>query len=76
LYFTGQEGAGRSSDKEFNHFLSISLGSIVEVDTQLLISMRLGYLNSDDYHMLELELTNIRKMVIGLKKFVQSKTQK
>jgi len=32
------EGAGRSSDTEFAHFLDIALGSAYEVETQLLIS--------------------------------------
>jgi len=32
------EGAGRNSNKEFNHFLSISLGSLFELKTQLIIS--------------------------------------
>lgn len=30
------EGAGRGSEKEFNHFLNISTGSCYELETQLL----------------------------------------
>ena len=36
------EGAGRKSDKEFCQFLSISYGSLCELDTQLIISAHLG----------------------------------
>ncbi len=38
------EGKGRAFDKEVMHFLSNSRGSLFEVETQLLIATRLGYL--------------------------------
>jgi len=41
------EGAARKSDKELNNFLSISLGSLAELETQLLIASRLGYANAE-----------------------------
>jgi len=37
------EGAARSSDKEFIQFLYISLGSLSELETQILLSRDLGY---------------------------------
>ena len=39
------EGQGRQSDKEFVHFLHIARGSIAELETQLLLCIRLNYLN-------------------------------
>ncbi|MUU77864.1 four helix bundle protein [Winogradskyella endarachnes] len=42
------EGAGRKGDKEFIQYLYIALGSLVEVETQLLIAKRLHYI--DDIH--------------------------
>ncbi len=39
------EGQGHKSTKEFMHFLSIALGSLREVETQILITERLTYLN-------------------------------
>jgi four helix bundle protein len=39
------EGQGRRSTKEFVHHLSISYGSLREVETQLLIAQRLRYLS-------------------------------
>jgi four helix bundle protein len=41
------EGQGRKGDGEFRHFLRLSLGSLMEVETQIMISERLGYLKSD-----------------------------
>ena len=38
------EGAARNSDKEFVRFLNISLGSLAELDTQVIISQKLGYI--------------------------------
>ncbi|ORJ52862.1 four helix bundle protein [Geothermobacter hydrogeniphilus] len=41
------EGAARSGTKEFLHFLSIARGSLCELETQLMISQRLGYLSNE-----------------------------
>jgi four helix bundle protein len=38
------EGAARNSRKEFIQFLHISLGSLAELETQLLLSEKLGFL--------------------------------
>ena len=40
------EGAGRTTLKDFNHFLSIALGSSFETETLLIISNNLGYVYS------------------------------
>lgn len=39
------EGAARTGRKEFAQFLSIAKGSLSELETQLLISVELGYLD-------------------------------
>ena len=38
------EGAARHGNREFRHFVTIARGSLSEVDTQLDIALRLGYL--------------------------------
>jgi four helix bundle protein len=39
------EGAGRNSNKEFNHFIGISNGSIYELRFQLELSIRRNYID-------------------------------
>lgn len=39
------EGASRQSNKEYIQFLYIALGSVMELETQLVITYNLGYLN-------------------------------
>ena len=51
------EGCSRSSEKDFKRFIEISLGSAFELKTQLIISNKLGYLNSQ-YLMEMVELTD------------------
>ena len=64
------EGAARSSDKEFIHFLYIALGSLSETETQILISKQLDFLQ--DESIME-ELIIIRKMLLGLINYLKNK---
>lgn len=41
------EGSSRSSEKDYNRFLEISLGSSFELETQLLISQAAGFGNKE-----------------------------
>ena len=41
------EGKGRESRLEFLHFLAIAQGSVTELETQILLSIRLKYLSKD-----------------------------
>ncbi len=47
------EGSGRNSDKEFNQFLNIALGSANETEYLLLLSKELNYINNDTFEILE-----------------------
>jgi len=42
------EGQCRNSSKEFRHYLSMALGSLGEVETQLIIAKEINYLNDAD----------------------------
>ena len=60
------EGQERYSDNEFATFLSVARGSSAELQTQLMICVRVGYLkNSDVDGILDL-LREISRMLSGL----------
>ena len=62
------EGQGRGSSKVFHYFLSIANGSLREVETQVTIAQRLGYIEQDQVQPI-LDLTNeIARIIYGLMK--------
>lgn len=63
------EGAARKGNKENIQFLHISLGSIAEVDTQLIIADRLDFYNTKE---IQKQLTIIKSKVINYIKYVKS----
>lgn len=60
------EGAGRRSQKEFAHFLSNSQGSESELETELIIAHRLGYLDERTFARLIQQLERIGRLITGL----------
>ncbi len=70
------EGAGRETQLELAHFLSIASGSAAELDYHLLLARDLGYMDSHDYQELENCLAEIKRMLYGFKKTVKSNLEK
>ena len=62
------EGCSRNNPRETMQFLYFSLGSLSEVETQLILSERLGYVrfNSDIMQM----IAEIRNMLYGVIRFL------
>ncbi len=65
------EGSARQSDKELIQFLYIALGSLAELETQLLIAQNLSYILSS--HDLLEKLNTIKKNILGLIKYLKGK---
>lgn len=65
------EGAGRKGDKEFIQFLYIAMGSLSELETQLILANRLQFTNSVESYLSQIE--KIKKMLFGLIRFVNNK---
>jgi len=63
------EGATRQSNKEFIQFLFISLGSASELETQLIISKELNYIEESTYQNLNAKIEEVSKMLNGLIKY-------
>ncbi len=57
------EGAARQTKKELANFLHIAQGSLSELDTQLDISLNLGYLVLEDRNRVDELLLRIDKML-------------
>lgn len=69
------EGCGRSSNKELLRFLDIALGSLSELDTQMVISDMLGYNKTTTlYTEIRDQLRRIRQMIINLMKALTKNT--
>ena len=64
------EGAARNSQKEFLQFLYIALGSIAELETQLIISKKLGFLNDEGIFE---DLEKIKSKLLGLIRYLRKK---
>jgi four helix bundle protein len=62
------EGAARGSKAEFRKFLAIAQGSISELETQIIISSKLGFCTTEEGFLSELD--EISRMIVGLRKSV------
>lgn len=60
------EGYARGTDKEKLHFLRISSGSMSEVETQLMLSLNLGYIDQEKYNELSEIVTSVWKQLNSL----------
>jgi len=57
------EGCGRNTEKQLVNFLNISMGSLTELDTQIIISSEIGYINEDKSNELLREINELEKMI-------------
>ena len=67
------EGAARNQKKEFIRFLRISIGSLSEVETQLLIAEKLGYIIELELIKMSGQIIKIRAQLTGLIKSLEQK---
>jgi four helix bundle protein len=66
------EGAARNHPREYLQFLYVALGSVSEIETQLEIARRLGYINSIDQE--KKMLDRLRQMLICLIRSIKRKS--
>jgi four helix bundle protein len=65
------EGNSRRGNADYIQFLKISRGSCAEVETQLIISRNLKFLNDEVYFKLNQDIIEISRMLNGLIKSLQ-----
>ena len=62
------EGCGRSSDKDFNRFVTICLGSAHELEYFILLAMDLKYIEISTFEVLSTEINEIKRKLYSLSK--------
>ena len=70
------EGAADRTVQQFANFLSNAIGSLNEIDTQLEIAYRLGYLKQDAYDSLYEIVDECIALTYGLRKSITNRKNK
>ena len=60
------EGCGRRTSKDFISFMYNAIGSLKEVESELLVAEKLGYVEMKDVENLVNELEEIGRMISGM----------
>ena len=69
------EGCSRTSEKEFNRFIEIALGSSFELETQFIIAKKIGYLNTDSLNEINTLLNKEQRMLNALRNTLLKKNR-
>jgi len=64
------EGAADRTRSQFTNFLSNALGSLNEIDTQLELSFRLGFISENKYHQVGALLNECLAVTYGLRRSI------
>lgn len=67
------EGSAKYSDSDTLRFLDMSLGSLAELETQVIIAKELNFI--DDNVMLLENIKQLNAIYIGLRQYLKSKTE-
>jgi len=62
------EGHGRGTDGEFRRFLSIAMGSLLELESELHLAAELGYLSRDCQRELQARCRQLELMLYRLRR--------
>lgn len=66
------EGLTRASRKDKVHFLNVAQASLSEIDAQLEIASRLGYIGEDLYKDVEAKMSEVQMLLNGLSRSLRS----
>jgi four helix bundle protein len=70
------EGAADRTHSQFSNFLANALGSLNEVDTQMELSFRLGYISENEYNRISAMLDKCCAVTYGLRKSINVKLKR
>lgn len=61
------EGSAKSGYKDFARFLEIAHGSLLELETELIVVMNLGYIDVEKYELYKDKIIELQKMIYSFK---------
>lgn len=64
------EGCARYSNRETRNFINVAFASMAEVDTQLEIALKLGYIQ--DLSIIDKEFNTLKSLLLGFKKHLEA----
>lgn len=67
------EGSGRESDKDYIRFLTISVGSLFELQTQLEIAKNIDYLTQEEFNKQYEDTRELERMLVSFIKKVKER---
>lgn len=68
------EGYGRGTTSDYQRFLRMARGSLYEVETQMVIAARLGYLGRDRFEQYEAKSNECSRVLAGLLRSIEART--
>lgn len=68
------EGCGKNSEKDLIRYLEIANSSTFELETQIILSNDLEFIEQKDFEVLQNKITEIQKMIFGLIKKIKLKS--
>lgn len=67
------EGYAKDSSAEFARFLTISIGSLTELEVYFDLSLELGFIKEKDYNIMINLLLEVKRLLYGTRKKVKGK---
>jgi four helix bundle protein len=61
------EGTGRASDKEFLRFLDYAVGSLFEIETQIILANDLHFIKTEDFEIIQKDIKSLIRMIVKFK---------
>ncbi len=58
------EGTGRTSDKEFKRFLDYAIGSLFELETQMILANDLDFIPNEDFETIQQDIKLLLRMIV------------
>ena len=69
------EGSARATKRDFAHFITMARGSAAELETQLLLAVRLGYISQETHKEVEHLCFRVARMLTRLLESMRSERE-